>query len=256
LRQYDQAPAPGGGSSIAWAAAEVPAAQRQIIHTANLTVRVLDIPTGQQQIADLATGAGGYVASSSRSTSPTGEELATIVIRVPAVEFDGILEELNQVGAKIRIDINAQEVTAEFVDLTSRLTNLQREEAQLTALMARTGNLKDILEVERELARVQGDAEQIEGRLRLMGDQIALSTITVELTKRGRTAIAPASPFDSIYYTIMAFRALETLLRGVVIVVIWAVVFCSFIWVPGVIYLLVRRRRKQRAQSTDIDPHA
>src|SRR5258708_213491 len=68
----------------------------------------------------------------------------------------------------------------EFTDMTARMGSSRRLESRLIDLLAtRTGKLKDVLDVERELARVREDIERYEGRLRYLRAHAALSTLTL-----------------------------------------------------------------------------
>jgi hypothetical protein len=51
-------------------------------------------------------------------------------------------------------------------------------------LKSRTGGLADVLQAERELARVTEEIEQAEGERRFYDQQVALSTITAEIHEK------------------------------------------------------------------------
>ena len=77
--------------------------------------------------------------------------------------------------------VRSQDITEEYLDLDARIRNKREEEKRLLKHLAdSTGKLEDILAVERELSRVRGEAEQMEGRLRFLGDRAELSTVTIE----------------------------------------------------------------------------
>ena len=77
---------------------------------------------------------------------------------------------------------DSQEVTAEFYDVQVRIRNKQREEERLLEHLAdSTGDLEDILTVEKEIARVRTEVEQLQGRLRVLQDQTSLSTVTLRI---------------------------------------------------------------------------
>ena len=90
-----------------------------------------------------------------------------------------------------RISVNAQDVTAEWVDVEARLANHRRSEARLQALLAEnTATLADVLQVERELARVRGEIESYEGRMRVLSDQVGLATLHLDVR-----VLAPYEPY-------------------------------------------------------------
>ena len=77
-----------------------------------------------------------------------------------------------------------QDVTAEFNDLTIQLKNLRAMRERFEQLLKRADSVKDALAIERELQRVLGQIERIQGRLKLLSELLAFSTITVRFEAR------------------------------------------------------------------------
>jgi hypothetical protein len=151
-----------------------------LIRTASLQMRVEDVSKAHAHVASIARAAGGYVASSTLNAE-SGPTFASIVIRVPNEGLDSALDQIAALGKLLKKQISAQEVTEEYVDLTSRRRNLQREELRLLDLLERAGKIRDLLEVEQEIGRIRGEIETISGRLRYLENRVSLSTITVQL---------------------------------------------------------------------------
>jgi hypothetical protein len=101
---------------------------------------------------------------------------------------------------------DSQDVTAQFTDLQARISNKQVEESRLVVLLQRpNARLTDILQVERELSRVRGEIEQMQGQLRLLANQSALATVTVTLHEvKGYVAPKPATFGSEISRTFAA----------------------------------------------------
>src|SRR6266487_3092027 len=100
----------------------------------------------------------------------------------PRHASDEALAGLRPIGKLERVDVNAEDVGEEFVDVTARMENARRLEQRLvTLLAARTGKLSDVLAVERELARVREEIERYEGRLRYLRTHAATSTLAVQV---------------------------------------------------------------------------
>ena len=121
----------------------------------------------------VARDAGGYLSS---------RQDAVIVIRVPRDRFDEAIARIEKLGDVTHRDIKAQDVTDEFVDLQARLKNAYAIRDRLTDLLSRAA-VKDALEIEKELGRVTEEIERMEGKLKLLRDQIAFSTITVTFAR-------------------------------------------------------------------------
>ena len=99
---------------------------------------------------------------------------------MPAERFDEAVEGLRPLGKVESVNITAEDVGEEYVDVEARMTNARRLEARLIDLLARrTGKLADVLDVEHELARVREEIERYEGRLRYLRSRAAVSTLTL-----------------------------------------------------------------------------
>src|SRR5205823_10851551 len=73
------------------------------------------------------------------------------------------------IGKLESVNVSAEDVGEEYVDVAARMANARRLESRLIDLLAaRTGKLKDVLDVEQELARVREEIERYEGRLRYL----------------------------------------------------------------------------------------
>ena len=77
--------------------------------------------------------------------------------------------------------LTSKDVTDEYVDTTARLKNLEVTEAALIKLMEREGDVEDILNVQRELTRVQEELERLKGRIKFLEQTSAFSLINVWL---------------------------------------------------------------------------
>src|SRR5262249_33276670 len=95
-------------------------------------------------------------------------------------------------------DVNVRDVTEQFADLETRLKNAEAVRQRLEGLLAKAAKVEDALAVERELDRVTLIIEELKGKLRLLSELIAFSTITVNFQARPQDAVAPdvLLPFD------------------------------------------------------------
>lgn len=161
------------------------AVEQRIIKTAELELEVAgsDFPSAEREIRDLAGRFDGLVQSA--AIDDTGERAGTLAIRVPSASFDVVLGELDAIGDIKSQAIEGEDVGEEFVDLQARLRNGRAQERVLLRLMDQADSVKASIRVQRELERVQQGIEQLQGRLRFLGDQTSLSTITIELREAG-----------------------------------------------------------------------
>lgn len=128
----------------------------------------------------LARHVGGFVGASATETGKGQPHSATLEIRMPAEHFDETLDGLRAIGSIEAVNVTAEDVGEEYVDVQARMMNDRRLEARLIDLLARrTGKLTDVLDVERELARVREETERYEGRLRYLQSRAAVSTLNL-----------------------------------------------------------------------------
>jgi hypothetical protein len=166
--------APGAGDTVT-----VPA---MLIRTGEATVQVDSLEPAMARVRELAQRLGGYVANTSQQGGRRAVRQASLEVKVPAQRFDEALRGLRPLGEVESVNVSAQDVGEEFVDVSARVANARRLEERLVELLrTRTGRLEDVLAVERELARVREEIERYEGRLRYLRTRAAVSTLTVNL---------------------------------------------------------------------------
>jgi hypothetical protein len=235
--------------SAAYAATITPVpSSLMVIYTGSLQVRVQDVPKAHEEVARIARAAGGYVSDSSLSAE-SGPTAASITIRIPAQSLDDVTARISALGKLLSKQLNAQEVTEEYTDLSSRRRNLEREELRLLELLQRAGKVRDLLEVEETIARVRGEIEQIAGRLRYLENRVALSTLRIDLQgpERLPTAGGPVWAASDVART--ALRSLLDTGRGLASMGIWLGIY-AIIWVPLLLLALWLIRKALRAAST------
>ncbi len=158
----------------------LPAATNMIIRTATASIQVDSLEPAVALVTQLAERVGGYVAGSGIATGKDRLRQAFIEVKIPAQRFDDVVAGLTPIGKLESVNVNSQDVGEEFVDVTARMDNARRLERRLIDLLAtRTGKLKDVLDVERELARVREEIDRYEGRIRYLQAHTAMSTLSV-----------------------------------------------------------------------------
>lgn len=154
---------------------------RMIIRNGYLTLVVEDVAGTIEQIARIAGSYNGFVVSSN-SWQERGRTMGDITIRVDAERFDEAIRTLSDMAVEVkRESTSGQDVTEEYVDLESRLKNLEVSKARLLELMEKAGTVEEILKVEIELTNTGSEIEQIKGRMQYLEQSSALSSIQVTL---------------------------------------------------------------------------
>jgi hypothetical protein len=153
-----------------------------VIRTGQASVEVDSLENSVAQLRQLAGRLGGYLANSSYQAGSAQYRSASIELRVPSERFDELVNGMSPLGKVEYVNITAQDVGEEYADVAARITNGKRLEGRLIELLAhRTGKLQDVLEVERELARVREEIERYEGRLRYLAAHASMSSLTISI---------------------------------------------------------------------------
>jgi hypothetical protein len=190
-------PAPDTGAQGKAPPLGLPGLAQHVVKTANLTLRLRDGTFEQrfQEATLVAARYGGFVSS---SDSTTGKHRSgTIVLRVPADQFESALGAIKALGTVSEERISGQDVTAQYVDLQARLRNWQAQEAVLLDLMSKATSIEDSIRVQNQLQDIQLTIEELKGQLRVLDDQAAFSTITVGMSEVGFVAPTP-KPHSSL----------------------------------------------------------
>jgi Domain of unknown function (DUF4349) len=136
------------------------------------------------QAVELASANGGFV-----ETSTTRERAGTLLIRVPAANFDETLAGLRALGDVTVQRITGQDVTAEYVDLRARLRIERSRREVLLRLMDQAVSIEQTIRVQNALDETQLRIEQLQGSLQLLDDRVALATVEVSLREEGVEAV-------------------------------------------------------------------
>ena len=152
--------------------------QRIIVRTVDMALVVDDIQGAIDSVADVAVDAGGWVVSSDRSFKHQG----SVSIRVPSNLLDDVIGQLRGLANEVEMEVtSSRDVTDEYVDLRSRLSNQEAAEEALLKLYERASRVEDALDVQEQVSAVQQTIEQLKGRIKLLEETAAFSLITVFL---------------------------------------------------------------------------
>lgn len=162
-----------------------PPQKRMIVRDAELSIESGSPGETLKKVTDIATSLEGYIVESSNNldtTAPGGNNRIRIVIRVPAAKFPAAVEEIKKSADRVVNErITGKDITEEFVDIQARLKAKRALEERFLEIMKQAKNVKDALDVQRELSNVRTEIERIEGRKRLLESQASLSKITVSI---------------------------------------------------------------------------
>lgn len=236
--------------------------ERMVIMNADLTIVIADPQAKMEEIAALAESLGGFVVSMNMyqtslydgGTAPEGY----ISIRVPADKLDSALGQIKANVVEVRNETRSgQDVTAEYVDLQSRLTALEAARDQLQTIMDAATKTEDVLNVFSQLQYYNEQIEMVKGQMKYYEEASSYSLINVSLVAEETVKPLEIGPWTPKGAAQDAYKALVDFLRGFVefIIYLFVLVLPILIVVFGpialVVWLIVRgvRRRKAKKQA-------
>lgn len=251
------------GSETAESSAAVPGEiaedGRDIVATANASIEVADIADAADDIAALAEQYGGYVESTdvgrsgvvddSSEPTPVQPDYGWVSIRVPSADLTAVIDDLDWTGEVLSSSISRQDVTATTVDLRARVEASQASVQRLTELMSQSASVSELIEAEVALTDRQAELESYQQQLRTLEDQVAMSSLQVQLTPTATTTSAdPAGFGDGLT---AGWNGLIVSLNALVIAVGFVLPWAAIAGVIVLVVWLIRRARARRRQEAD-----
>lgn len=155
--------------------------EKKIIKEGDIRFETGNVAETRKQIISSLKHLGGYAENDSETTDGAlGSKEYTIVIRIPAKNFDAFLSTVSSTATKIDSrNIRIKDVTAEFIDIKARLDNKLQLEKRYLNLLSRAGKMRDLLDIEEKLTEIRSDIEATQGQLNYMSKQVAFSSLNI-----------------------------------------------------------------------------
>jgi hypothetical protein len=225
-----------------------------IVQTASLNILATNYDQASAAIDKLAAAHGGYVEKLDAKAQTGNARELTASLRIPTKHLDGFLADVRKLGRVEEETRSNEEVSDQYVDLQARLKSARATEQRLIELLGtRTGKLQDVLEAERELARVRGEIESMQGQSTILLHRVNYATVQVDLSEEYRQVLGsgPVSTGSKLRNALVeGFRNLQDGAVGL-LVFLFAVGPSLLFWlaillVPG---WFAWRRFRARAQA-------
>ena len=154
-----------------------------------------DIDAAARQVESLATQRGGWVESSD-IIGEAGYRTASIGLRVPSERFNNAMATLRALGLVTDEGVSSSDVTDRLIDNEARMQAWQVQEERLIVLLENADTVEDVIEIEKRIAQVRADIEQVAATQRSLENRVAASLIRVNLHLPARFAADP--PYGSL----------------------------------------------------------
>lgn len=265
--EYEQAVAPSFAApmptavyvnNLSTSASPPVTVERLIIREGNIQLTVEDTRETRDDIENIVNSMvdkGAFVVSSTENSR--GEDRSpqiSMVIRIPVENFDSIVDQIKGMAVEVTYANDwSEDVTEEYVDLSSRIESMEAARDRLLAIMQEADNTEDLLQAEAQLTIRETEIDSLKARLQYLSQSAKLSRISITLEP-----YILHEPIDTKWNPSETVRyAIEDLIEGFqnfvdfliyfgIAVLWWFVLFGLIIW--GIV-ALVRRRRAKKATA-------
>jgi Domain of unknown function (DUF4349)/Putative zinc-finger len=160
-------------------------ANRKLIRNANVELEIASFDVAVQKIATFATDDGGYVATTTSNKQANGKLRGEIVVKVLPDNLDRFLQKIRGLGELKNQTLGTEDITKAYFDTDARLKNARvMEQRLIDMLKKKSEDINDLLQVEKELARVREQIEQMQGELKFWDSQVQFATVTISLAEK------------------------------------------------------------------------
>lgn len=153
---------------------------RMLVWKAYLSIQVWSVSNAVAEATTLVENQGGFI----ERRSDNEDQSASITLRIPAKTFKTAVTGLETLGTVTYRNIDGKDVTEQYIDVEARLKNKIVLRDRLQQLLEKAVDVKDVLSIEAELNRVQGDIDSMEGRIKALKGQVDYATISLSLTRK------------------------------------------------------------------------
>lgn len=178
---------------------EQPKGDRKLIRNGEMMLEVKSVEVALSSLAQIVRSIGGQSTNQLERQNEYGARTASITWLVPAERLDAAINAVRALGEPQLLSFRTEDVTTSYFDVTVRIDTQKQLERQLVALLKRPSNrLSDLLEIEREVARVRETIDQLEGHIRLWDSQVAMSSVAITLTEPAPIAASTGGPLTTL----------------------------------------------------------
>ena len=213
-----------------------PPSEQKIIKESYLRFASNNLDETYQNIIKLVKENNGYL-QNDESNKGYGELTRRLVVKIPAQNFQ---KTIDSITAKVEYfdtkTVTATDVTEEFVDLEARLKAKRTLEVRYLELLQKANNVKEVLEIEKELSSIREEIEAKEGRLKYLQSRVAFSTISIEFYK------VTSESGVTVGYGTKIWNALKSGFNGLSYFFLGLLTIWPFLLILGLIVYLVKRK--------------
>jgi len=218
-----------------------PAIPQKIIKEASLRFETNDLQDTFNQIQTAIAANKASIQNDSEGKD-YDNVYRNLTVRVPSQNFDSFINAISKgVSYFERKDITSQNVTEQYIDLTTRLKTKRKLEERYLQILQKATKISEILEIEKQISAIREEIEAKEGQLKYLESRVSESTVTIEFYKTiAQKEGVKASYGSKIWAAIQSgFYSLSEFLISIISLWPFIILFCVFAY-------FIRRRFKRK----------
>lgn len=158
--------------------------KKKIIKDGRLSLRVEELEKSKMLTDSLVKKHGGYYAKESFN-NVEWESSFNLKIRIPYANFEKFISDIEKGNGEVQYkEIDARDVTDQFIDMETRLVNKRNYLKRYNELLKQAGNVKEILEIEEKIRGLEEEIESTTGKLKYLSDLVDYSTLELTIVKK------------------------------------------------------------------------
>ncbi|WP_343696107.1 DUF4349 domain-containing protein [Flavobacterium sp.] len=222
-----------------------PKIEQKIIKEASLRFETNDLGETFSQIKSAVAANKGNILIDSEGKD-YNSVFRNLTIKVPSQNFDNFINTISKgVSYFERKDISAEDVTEQYIDLTTRLKNKRKLEERYLQLLQKATKISEILEIEKQVSIIREEIEAKEGQLKYLESRVSESTVTIEFYKNLPEQEAVQLSYGSKLWTAIksGFFSLSSFVISIISIWPFIIIFC-------VLAYFIRKRLKRKKEQS------
>jgi hypothetical protein len=235
-----------------------------IIRTVTLRIVTKEFEGIRPTVEGIVAAAGGFVDHMTATGHQASARSLSGTLRIPSDRLAEVADRLRRLGQVVEDTQGSEDVSDQLVDLGVRIKSARATETRLGELLRnRTGTLSDVLEVERELARVRVDIERLDAETTNIGRRVSYATVKLEIVEERKAGLNTGPLSLASRFRIAAANGIESAIESGVGTLLWIVEAGPFLvlWalILGLGWLILRpargwwTRRKDASVGVGLD---
>ena len=206
-----------------------------IVHAAELAVATKVFTHSRSSLEEILERHHGYAAKLRMFGKPAASSL-TATLRVPSSEFASTVNDLKTLGKVEQEEQTADEITQRRADVEARLVNAQNTLERLQGILTKGGKIRNLLEVQRQLAGVSGEIARLEAERASTDHQVTFAQVLFSL----REEVNPPVESLAAEFRAAGIAGMSDVLNSFMAIVLFAVsrgpaalLWVALIFFPG-----------------------